>query len=64
MSTHNIHFYDKILKYSKIFDFLSCRNNFLGTKNVVEIATVNESSVFESLRFYCTRLYLMLFCQQ
>ena len=27
---------------------------FLGTKNEFEIAVVNEPSVFEPLKFYCT----------
>ena len=54
MSTHNKQFHDKkkmpkILK--KINVFLKYRKNFLGTKNEFKLATINESSVFESLRF-------------
>ena len=44
MRTHNIHFHNKIgkkkqaLKYPLIFDFLSCRKNFLGTQKRVRIS--------------------------
>ena len=42
MSTHNIHFHDKIEKqipkYSLIFDFLCCRKNFLGDHKQVRIS--------------------------
>ena len=50
MSTHNIHFPDKvgkILKMSLNFCFLE-----LSEAMVNELATVNESSVKESLRFF------------
>ena len=42
MSTHNIHFHDKIgkiqKKYLLIFVFLSCRKNFLRTQKGVRIS--------------------------
>ena len=41
MSRHNLDFHDKIgkiLKYPKIFVFLSCRKNFPGTQKRVRIS--------------------------
>ena len=67
MSTHNIHFRDKIGKFPKIslkICFLELSKNFLGTQKRFGIAMVNESSVFESLKFYCIwtcRLALVLY---
>ena len=37
-----------------IFAFLGFQEDFLGLKIEFELAIVNESSVFESLRFYCS----------
>ena len=55
MSTHNIQFHDK-MKISLIFFFFFLINqkNFVGTQNVFESSQVNQPSVFESWRFYCT----------
>ena len=33
---------------------MSCRKNFVGTKNEFRLAMVNEPSMFELLRFDCT----------
>ena len=52
MSTHNIQFHDKIRK--KIPDFLFSRaigRIPLGLENEFQLATVNEPSGFELLRF-------------
>ena len=38
MSTHNIHFHDKIRKFPYIFVFLSYRKNFVGTQKRVRIS--------------------------
>ena len=57
MSTHNIQFHDKILKYPYIFVFTSYRKNFVGTKNEFKSAVVKKPSVFELLRFNCTRCF-------
>ena len=54
MSTHNIQFHDKIRNCPEVFVFLRCRKNFMGLKNEFELAMVNESSMFELLRFDCT----------
>ena len=35
-------------------DFLTYRKNFVGTQKQFELALVNESSVFELLRFDCS----------
>ena len=56
MSTHKIHFHNKIGKFPKnislSFVFLSYRKNFLGTlKKEFESATLYEPSLFESLKF-------------
>ena len=55
MSTHNIPFFiyenEKLTKLSQnlqLWDF------FKGLRNVFERAVVNEPSVFEPLKFYCT----------
>ena len=53
MNTHNIQFQDKIRKFFLVFVFLSCRKNFVGTKNEFELTMVNEPSVFELLMFDC-----------
>ena len=57
MSIFDIFFHDKIGKLSKIslsFCFLELSEGIsLGLKNEFDLAIVNESSVFESLRFYC-----------
>ena len=38
MSIHNIHLHDEIGKKTKIFVFLSCQKNFLGTQKRVRIS--------------------------
>ena len=59
MSTHNIHFHDKIRKmleiYLNIFFIFYCAIGRIsqGLKNEFELAMVNEPSVFESLKFCC-----------
>ena len=57
MCTHHIVFNDKINfspKYPKIFVSLSYWKNFLWElKTEFDSATVNESSVLESLKFHC-----------
>ena len=56
MSTHSIHFQDKIidLKLSKLYYHIySYGKSFYGLKNQVEIAVVNEPSVFEPPKVYC-----------
>ena len=57
MSTHNIHFQDKILdlKLPQLYYYISSygKKTFYGLKNEFEIAVVNELSVFEPLKFYC-----------
>ena len=52
MSTHNIQFHDKIIKFHKIFVFLSYRKNYVGTKKQVQISHGEPAS--ELLRFGCT----------
>ena len=59
MSTHNILFHDKYEKKKKsknipkyLFSLAVGRISY-WLKNEFEFATVNESSVFESFRFYC-----------
>ena len=63
MSTHNIHFQYKMRQFlkniPKYLVFLTYTKDFLGTQNEFESATVNEPSVFESLKFYCTFGYLL-----
>ena len=55
MSTQNIHFHDKIRtipKTSLNICFLELSKEFLrDSKNEFELATGNESSMFESLKF-------------
>ena len=57
MSIQNIHFHDEISKMPEIFIyicFIDVLEKFLrDSKNDSELATVNEPSTFESLRFYC-----------
>ena len=60
MSTHNIHFQDKIkdLKLSQLqYYVFSYGKSFYGLKNELEIAEVNEPSVFKPLKFYCINIY-------
>ena len=38
MSTHNIHFHDKIRKFPEIFVFLSYLKNIVGTQKRVRIS--------------------------
>ena len=58
MSTHNLHFDDKIIikKSLKYHYFFSCAIGGIseGLKNEFESATANEPSVFELLKFYYT----------
>ena len=57
MSSHNVHFHNKIRKISKIsldICFLELSEAFSwGLKNEFELAMINESSVFDLLRFHC-----------
>ena len=58
MSIHNIHFLDKenVHKLYLNICFLELSEEFpRDSKNEFESATVNEPSVFESLRFYCIK---------
>ena len=50
MSTHNIHFHDKIRKFPYLFSLAIGRISY-RLKNVFELAVVNEPSVFVLLRF-------------
>ena len=58
MRTQNIHFHDKIGKIPKIslnICFLELSDEISrGLKSEFKYATVNEPSVFELLRFYCS----------
>ena len=57
MSTNNIHFYDKIRKFPKIsliICFYKLSDKFFRTQKQVESAKVKESSVLQSLKFYCS----------
>ena len=56
MSTHNIHFHDKMrkffLKYPWIFDFSSYWENFLGTQKLVGVSHgIQVIKVLESLLY-------------
>ena len=55
MSPHSIHFQNKIraLELSQKFSFLLLWQKNLGLENEIELAVVNEPSVFEPLKFYC-----------
>ena len=50
MSTHNIHFQNKIrdLELTQVSLYLH-----LWKKTTVEIVVVNEASAFEQMKFYC-----------
>ena len=55
MSTHNIHFPNKIEYFdlSQIYYYLQLWKKFWGLKNEFERAVVNQPSVFEPSKFYC-----------
>ena len=61
MSTHNIHFYDKIRKFpcntcisEYLFSSAKCMGIITcGFKNKFESDMVKEPSLFESLKFFC-----------
>ena len=75
MSTHNIHFHDKIKKKIKyipkyiVFVILSCRKNLLGTEKRVRVShgkRVIGVRVIEGFILYCSKHLRMLkgpFCQ-
>ena len=55
MSTHNIHFHNKIRKFPLSICFLELWELFRrDSKTKFESAMVNEPSVFELLRFDCS----------
>ena len=55
MSTHNIPFLNiKKENYPKLSQICNYRIYSKGSKNEFETALVNEPSVFEPLKFYCT----------
>ena len=57
MSTHNIPFFiinNNIPKLSQIWNYGICSK---GLKNEFETAMVNEPSVFEPLKFYCSYIH-------
>ena len=58
MSTHKIRFFNikkkTILNYPKISQICNYRICSKGLMNEFETAEVNEPSVFEPLKFYCT----------
>ena len=60
MTTHNIPFsiYIKKIYQTKLSQICSQGIFFLGLKNEFETAVVNEPSVCEPLKFYCTFFYL------
>ena len=47
MSTHNIHFHDKIRIFPLIFVFLHYQMNSLGLKTEFKSSTVSEPSMFQ-----------------
>ena len=59
MSTHNIHFQDKIIDpilsqlYYNISSYGKMEKSYLGLKNEFEIAVINEPSVFQPSKFQC-----------
>ena len=56
MSTHNMPCSIERRKSSKIILNLQLRDFFQGTQDEFETAVVNEPSVFEPLKFYCTEI--------
>ena len=57
MSTHNIPFFNmKKKKHPKLSQICSYGIFSKGPKNEFERAVVNEPSVFELLKFYCSML--------
>ena len=55
MNTHNIPFFNTKKKTTRIIPYLQLWNFFFkGFKNEFERAVVNEPSVFEPFKFYCT----------
>ena len=58
---NNIQFYADIRKFhpkSHYFCFLSYWNNFIGTQKQVRINEVNETLVFQLLRFDCVNIHV------
>ena len=55
MITHNIPYRYKTAKHPKLsrYNNVCSYGIFKGRKNESKIAVVNESSVFEPLKFYC-----------
>ena len=55
MSTRNIYFQNKIrgLEISQIYQYLQLWKKIWALKNELEIAVVNEPSMFGPLTFYC-----------
>ena len=56
MSKHNLLFHDKVGQLPKIslnICFLDLSEEFIRDSERLQISQVNESSVFESKRFYC-----------
>ena len=49
MSTHNIQFHENLRKFPEMFVSWSFRKISSGIENGLELAMVNESSVFELL---------------
>ena len=54
MCTHNIPFSTLKEKHLELAQICSYGNFFEGLKNEFETAVVNEPSVFEPLKFYCS----------
>ena len=52
MRTHDIPFQYKHKKHPKLYQICSYRVFSMGLKNEFETVVVNESSVFEPLKFY------------
>ena len=68
MSTHNIHVHDKKKKKKKkknmkialYICFLELSEEFFyGLKNMFNSATVDEPSVFEPFKYYCSSIMLL-----
>ena len=59
MSTYNIPFSIYIRKVSLNYPRSAAQGFFQGTKNEFETAVVDEPSVLEPLKFYCTLLYII-----
>ena len=65
MSTHNIPFFNmKLRNTSKVIPNLQLWDFSKGFMNEFERAVVNEPSVFEPLKFYCTLMSEHLFVSQ